>query len=275
MTRFAARLQSTEPSVRDLIRGVPLQSNPPMPPDWVRCEMLERFEVLSRAGIEAGDTILEVGSGAHALATIPLAYLAGPSGRVVAAERSRWTQFRTLVSQSGIGDRIWPIGCDARRLPLRDDGVDLAACIHGVRSFRGEENTVRIFHEMLRVSPRLFVAESLPIARTDAQRAHLAMYNLRHEVFGAISGTPDDLPYYPVDRLASLAIHAGGNVEATLTLDVDLPHSLAYFPRSLVENVPDGEVRQELLRRWDEAVESLRRFGEDHPPVGVVVARRA
>ena len=101
------------------------------------------------------------------------------------------------------------------------------------------------------------------------------MYNLRHEVFGAISGTPDDLPYYPVDRLASLAIHAGGSVETTLTLDVDLPHSLAYFPRSLVENVPDGEVRQELLRRWDEAVESLRRFGEDHPPVGVVVARRA
>ena len=274
MNRFDAHLQSVEPGVRDLIGGMPLLSNSPLPPDWARCEMLERFDVLRRAGIEAGDTILEVGSGAHALATVPLAFLAGPSGRVVAAERSRWAPFRTLVGQSGIGDRIGPIGCDARRMPLRDDCVDLAVCIHGVRSLRGEENIVRTFREMLRVSSRLFVAESLPIARTNAQRAHLAMYNLRHEVFFAISGTPDDLPYDPLERLAAFAIRAGGNVETTWTLEVDLPHSLAYFPRSLVETIPAEDVRQELLHRWDEAAESLRRFGEDHPPVGVVVARR-
>jgi hypothetical protein len=237
--------------------------------------MLERLEVLGRAGVDRGDSVLEVGSGAHALATVPLAYLAGPSGRVVAAERSRWTQFRPIVRQSGLGDRIAPVACDARQLPLRADSADLAACVHGVRSLQGEKNLVRVVREMLRVAPRVFLAESLPIGRTDAQRAHLAMYELRHDVFFATSGTRDDLPYLPLEDLVSVTERAGAVVETTSTLEVDLPHSLAYFPRPLVEAIPVGDVRRELLRRWDDAAELMDKFGEDHPPVGIVVARRA
>jgi len=274
MERFESRLRSAEPSVRDLLDRIPLQSNRPLPAEWVRCEMLERFEVLRVAGVEAGASILEVGSGAHALATVPLAHMAGSSGSVLAAERSRWGQFREIVTQSRLGDRIYPVVCDARRLPLGDDCVDLAACVHGIRSLRGEENIVRILGEMIRVSPRIFIAESLPIARTNAQIAHLAMYDLRREVFWATSGQWDDLPYAPLDRLSTLATRAGAVVDATKTLEVDLPHSLAYFPRSFVEAIPTGEIRQDLLQRWDAAMEMIRTYGEDHPPVGIVVAHR-
>jgi len=236
--------------------------------------MLERLEVLERAGVEAGTSVLEVGSGAHALATVPLAHMVGSSGRVLAIERSRWGQFRDLVMQSGLRDRIRPVACDARWLPLRDDSVDLAVCVHGIRSLGGEESIVRILREMLRVSPRLFIAESLPIARTSAQRSHLAMYDLRHDVFFATSGRRDDLPYASLDRLASLTDRAGGIVDASEALEVNLPHSLAYFPRSLVEAIPAGEVREDLLRRWDEAAENVGKYGEDHPPVGFVLAHR-
>lgn len=134
---------------------------------------------------------------------------------------------------------------------------------------------MQVIREMLRVSPRVFLAESLPIARTSAQRAHLAMYDLREEVFAATTGSRDDLHYSPLDGLASLVERAGGVVVNTEVLDVDLPHFLAYFPRALVEGIPAGVLREDLLRRWDAANAMREKYGEDHPPVGIVTARRS
>lgn len=128
--------------------------------------------------------------------------------------------------------------------------------------------------EVLRAAPRVFLAESLPIARTNAQSAHLAMYNLREDVFLAASGTKDDLRYAPLDRLVSLAEEAGGIVETAETLEVNFPHFLAHFPRTLIEAIGSRDLRERLVQRWDDADAMLRRYGEDHPPVGVVVARR-
>jgi hypothetical protein len=274
MERYEARLRATEPEFRELIGRIPLQASPPLRPEWLRCEMLERHEVI-RQGPELTDsTVLEVGSGAHAVSTVPLASHVGRAGRVVAVEQSRWSQFRRVVAASGLKDRIWPIAADARRMPLRGDSAELAVCLHGIRSLRGEGNTVRVLREMLRISPRVFVAESLPIARSNAEAAHLAMYNLREEVFAASTGARDDLHYTPLDHLASWVEKAGGVVETTEVLDVNLPHFLGYFPRALVEALPSGNLRVDLLRRWDDADSLRRQYGEDHPPVGIVTARR-
>jgi hypothetical protein len=236
--------------------------------------MLERHRVLQRAKIRPGSTVLEVGAGPHAISTVPIAFELGESGRVIATERARWTRFRSIVAKCDVTGQVRAISCDARRLPLRDDSIDLAVCIHGLRSLRTEENIVRVFREMFRVAPKVFVAESLPVARTDAQRAHLAMYNLREPVLEATTGHRDDIPYLPLDRVCLLVARAGGKVEEAKMEDVDLPHALAYFPRTLVESIPMKEVRDRLLLRWDEANAQLQRYGEDHPPVGMVSARR-
>ncbi len=236
--------------------------------------MLERFEVLEAARVAHGDTILEVGAGGHAIATVPLAYLAGRAGRVLAAERERWSRFREVVSASGLGPRVRPVACDARRLPVRDDGVDLAVCVHGVRSLGGRPGSVAAVREMLRVAPRVFLAESLPEGRTDAQAAHLQMYDLREEVFRRSSGVIDDTRYPTLDQLSSLAESAGAVVERAVVVEPDLPHYLARFSRELVERLPPGPERDRLLRQWDAADAALRQHGEDHPPVGTVLARR-
>ena len=131
-----------------------------------------------------------------------------------------------------------------------------------------------VLREMFRVAPRVFLSESLPMARNNAQRAHLAMYDLRERVFEAATGRKDDRHYRPLHELRSLVERAGGVVERSGTLDMDLPHALAYFPRELVESVPDEKGRAELLHRWDDAMSLLERHGEDHPPVGVILARR-
>jgi len=274
MERFETQLGAAEPRVRELIGRIPPQETPPLPSTWLRCEILERFRVLRLAPDISGKKVLEVGSGAHAISTVPLAASVGPEGRVVAAERARWSRFRPVVDASGLGDRIWPVACDARRLPLRSNAAELAACVHGIRSLGDEDNIVRVLREMLRVAPHAFLAESLPVARTQAQRAHLTMYDLREELFSITTGARDDRHYLPLDHLASLAERAGGVVERSETLEVDLPHFLAYFPRSLVEAFPTGERREDLLRRWDEADGLRRRYGEDHPPVGVVSVAR-
>jgi precorrin-6B methylase 2 len=263
-----------DPGFDELIRRLPVPASPPLAPDWLQSEMRERRELLAEAALVPGSVVLEVGAGGHALATVPIAYVLGPQGAVLAVERARWGHFRPIVAASGLGDRIRALGGDARRLPLRDGAADLALCLHGLRSLRDEEYMVTVFREMLRVAPRLVVVESLPEARTDAQRAHLAMYELREELFEATTGRKDDLRYLPLERVVGLVRRAGGRVTGSRTLELSFPHALAHFPRRMIEGLPPSPRRASLLARWDRASELGRRFGTDHPPVGMVLATR-
>jgi ubiquinone/menaquinone biosynthesis C-methylase UbiE len=237
--------------------------------------MLERFLVLQHAPLRAGGRVLEVGSGGHAISTVPLAFLVAPDGWILALERQRWDQFQNIVRSSGLVDHVRAVAGDALRLPLREDVLDFAVCIHGVRSLGENSSVVRVLREMLRVAPTIAIMETLPVARTEAQRAHLAMYELRQHVFLATTGRRDDLRYRPLAQLVSLVEQAGGSVKDKRTLEIDLPHALAYFPRALVESIPAGNPRESLLSRWDEANALRLRWGEDHPPVGVVIAARS
>ncbi len=133
---------------------------------------------------------------------------------------------------------------------------------------------VSVLSEMLRVAPRVFVAETLPKAETKAQEAHLEMYELREEVFEARTGRKDDVHYLPLDELESLVSAAGGQIVDSRIIMVGLPHFLAFLPREYVEKIEDEEKRASLLNRWDTAHEKLASHGEDHPPVGIVSARR-
>ncbi len=272
--RFLRALRDVDPELSRLLKKVPLDARPPLAPEWMRCEMLERHRLLEEARILPGTTVLEVGAGPHALTTVPLAFAVGPGGRAIVTERARWGRFREIIDASGLGDRLRPITCDARRLPLRPDSVDLTVCVHAVRSLVDEAGMRRVFREMLRVAPRLFVAETLPIARSDAQRAHLAMYDLREPVFEATTGRKDDLHYLPLERLERLIEGAGGTIERRGVLEPDLPHALAYFPLTLVEAIPVARTRSALRARWRSARRSAARFGTDHPPVGFLSALR-
>ena len=236
--------------------------------------MLERHQLLQHADLRSASTVLEVGSGPHAISTVPLAFELAPPGRLIAVERARWSQFSKILSATGIQDRVRAIACDARRLPLRDDSVGLGVCLHGIRSLGSEDGIVEVVREMLRVAPRVLIAESLPLGENDAQRAHLAMYALREEVFLATGGRRDDLHYFSLERLVHLVERAGGRVRSSTMMKVDLPHALAYFPRELVESIPDRSSRDDILARWNVAYSDLRRVGEDHPPVGLVAADR-
>lgn len=251
---------------REIFSRIPPRDESPLPPNWLHIEMLERFRVLQFAPIREGMNVLEIGCGAHALTTVPLAYLVGETGRVVAVDKSRWRFFEEVTSVTGVKRRIIPLKLDARELPFPFKAFDLAVLVHGIRSLKNKETMIKVISEMLRVADRAFIAESLPIANNDRQEAHLELYNLREEIFEALFGEKDDLHYPTFERLVELVEKAGGNVTESGTFEPGLPHYLAYIPREYVEDIKDEDKRVELLKRWDRAYEKWK-SGTEHPPV--------
>ncbi len=271
---FQTRLEKLDSEFAEIIRRIPKRGSQEPAPFWLHFEMIERYKVLREANIEAGMNILEIGCGAHAITTTVLAHLVGDQGRVVTVDIGRWRFVEEILIQAGMKQRVIPLSHDATKLPLQYECFNLAVVVHGIRSFRNESTITQILKEMLRLSPRIFIAESLPIAKTKAQKAHLEMYNLREEIFQARTGEKDDIHYLPLEKLTKLVESAGGEVTDSMIMEIDQPHFLACVPRVIVGKIEDEKIRENLLQRWNAAYEKLQQHGEEHLPVGIVKARR-
>jgi ubiquinone/menaquinone biosynthesis C-methylase UbiE len=224
-------LKNVEKDFAEIVTKIPPRGEPyPLGPYWLHLEIIERYRILLTAHIDPGTAVLEVGCGPHVLATVPLAYMVD-DGRVCAVDRGRWTYFNDVLEAAALRERVMPLWCDAGFLPLQPGYFNTAVIVHGIRSLHDGDTMVGIFREMLRVSPRIFVAESLPIARTRAQKAHLDLYNLREEVFELVEGRKDDINYLPLDKLAALVETAGGIITKKKAMEVHLPHYLAFFSK--------------------------------------------
>ncbi len=275
LERLTATLEGLDAGFVEVVKRLPPREDPPpLPHYWLHLEMVERYKVLSQVDIGEGARVLEVGSGPHAIATAVIAHRVGEAGVVVSAELERWTHFDEILSLVGLRSRVRPVACDARQLPLQADSFDLAAIVHGIRSLHDQRTMVLVLREMMRTAPRVLIAETLPVAETEAQEAHLEMYNLREEIFEARIGKKDDLHYPPLGELERLVTTAGGLIADSRSIRVDQPHFLAYLPRGYVEKIEDREKRESLLDRWDRAYRKLSVCGEEHPPVGLVLALR-
>ena len=250
------------------------QPHPRLPADWYQWQIAERHMILKYAKIASGANVLEIGCGPQAIATIPLASLVGEKGRVVALDRGRWGDFWKLIEKSGVENRVIPLQDDARKLPFPYSCFDLPVCIHGIRSFENRKTCVEAIGEMLRVSKeRIFIAESSPIARNMAQKAHLVMYNLRRTVFLAMD-RPEagDIPYFSQNDLVEIVKEAGSmKIDAKL-VEVNMPHHLAWFPPEIFDKIKDKAKRENLRRKYVKAEKMLDKYGEEHPPVIVINA---
>ena len=250
------------------------QPHPRLPPDWYQWQIAERHMILKYAKIASGANVLEIGCGPQAIATIPLASLVGEKGRVVALDKGRWGDFWKLIERSRLKYRVIPLQDDARKLPFPYSCFDLPVCIHGIRSFESRKACVEAIGEMLRVSKeRIFIAESSPIARNMAQKAHLTMYNLRRTVFLAMD-RPEagDIPYFSQNDLVKIVKEAGAmKIDAKL-VEVNMPHHLAWFPPEIFDKIKDKAKRENLRRKYVKGEKMLHKYGEEHPPVIVINA---
>jgi len=261
--------------LRRVLKRIPsYQPDPRLPSDWFHWQIIQRHTVLKYARLASGMNILEVGCGPQAIATIPLAALVGRRGRVIALDRGRWGDFWKLIQAAGLEDTVIPLQEDARSLPFPYSCFDLTVCIHGMRSFENRESSVKAVEEMFRVSKqRIFLAESSPIARNMAQKAHLTMYNLRRPVFVALGhAVAGDIPYFSQENLENIVKEAGAARIETQLVEVNMPHHLAWFPLEMIEKIKDRKTRENLKREWKKAAKMLEKYGEEHPPVIVINA---
>jgi len=274
LKNYHEALEGLQPDFRKVLERIPKKGADRLPPEWLHWQLLERLVVLRYADIAEGSSLLEIGCGPHAIATIALAMLVGEKGRVVAVDIGRWGNFWEILTQSGLSSRVFPLQEDARNLPLPFPCFDLVTCIHGVRSFEDRESAVKAVKEMLRVTKeRVFIAESSPITKNKAQEAHLAMYNLRYPTFLALGrGDFGDLIYPTPEELRKIAMDAGASKIEMQIVDVDMPHHLAYFPLSYIEKIKDETIRDDLKERWTKALKMLDEYGEEHPLVVVLNA---
>lgn len=264
-----------DPELRKIIERIqPHQPHPRLPADWLHWQIIERYMVLQEAEVTEGSTVLEIGCGPHAIATVALALLVGECGKVVALDHGRWGRFWEIMKESGLESRVIPVQEDARKLRFPYSCFDLAVCVHGIRSFANRFTVVAAVNEMLRVTKeRIFLAESSPIAKNAAQQAHLAMYNLRRPIFLGL-GQPEvgDIHYFTSKEMKNIVEEAGSAEAEVKLIDVNMPHHLAYMPREFIERIRDEKVREDLMKKWKEALGMLDKHGEEHPPVVIVNA---
>lgn len=266
------KLKMVDPSFAQIIRKIPVRDKSEPSPYWLHSELLERYKIVSRINTHTGMNVLEIGCGPHALATIVLAHSIRPNGRILAVDQARWTFVEELLTLTDLNPFVLPLKIDATNLPVPYKSFDLSVIIHGIRSMGGDKTLRIILQEMLRVSSRIFIAESLPIAKTNAQEAHLEMYNLREEIFEAIAGRKDDRHYRPLSHLVEIVELAGGENITSEIIDVDMPHFLATLPRGYLDKIPEKTKKAELVEKWEIAFQKIMKHGEEHPPVGLVQA---
>jgi ubiquinone/menaquinone biosynthesis C-methylase UbiE len=266
------RLKMVDASFAQIIRKIPVREKTEPSRYWLHSELLERYKIVSKINIHASMNVLEIGCGPHAITTIVLAHFIRPNGRVIAVDRGRWKFVEELLTTTNLKQFVVPLKLDANNIPIPYKSFDLSVIIHGIRSM-GDDKTLRtILQEMLRVSSRIALAESLPIAKTKAQEAHLEMYNLREEIFEAVYRRKDDRHYRTLSHLVEIVELAGGENIKSEIIDVDMPHFLATLPREYLEKIPERTIKIELAEKWDSAYQKIMKHGEEHPPVGIVQA---
>ena len=80
-------LSDLDPKLRKVVERIQpdyqsAQAHHRLPADWLHWQIIQRHMVLKHANIARGSSILEIGSGPHAIATLVLAILVGKQGRL-------------------------------------------------------------------------------------------------------------------------------------------------------------------------------------------------
>jgi len=228
-------------------------------------ERLRLAEILS---MNSNDIVLDVGCGrgfftvaaaGHAKAVVGLDLMNG-LGRV-----GWWKRFRGTMGEFNLNRKVIGVRASAADMPFKDEAFSVVACVHAMRNFSDVETIQKGFSEMKRVTKKaghMFVVETLPTARNQAQEAHLRMFQCK------VKYARGELPYLTEEQITALLQKAGLRRLECKVLDFNLSVAPPFFFLN-TSTLPLAQ-RKEAEEEYNGAVEAIRRWGEASPPTLLV-----
>ena len=235
---------------------------------------MERMALAQEMQLDEHDTVLDVGCG-RGYFTIAAARF---SSLVVGVDLMNglgrhgwWRNFNTSIHELNLVDKVLGVKSDARCLPFRSCSFSVATTVHAIRNFQNHLSIEAAIKEMKRVvvnGGSVIVVESLPIARTKAQEAHLQMFRCK------VKYTSGELDYLPEEKIVGMFEKVGFDKIEVKELDYNWSAAPPLFwIDPYLRSLPESE-REEAREAYNEAANVVCKWGEVSPPALLVKATR-
>lgn len=235
---------------------------------------MERMALAKQMQFDKHDMVLDVGCGRgyfSIAAAKSCKFLVGVDLMNGGGRRGWWKNFRTSLCKMNLFEGVACVRSDARRVSFRSSSFNVATTVHAIRNFRDKPCIETVLMEMKRVVVKggsVILVESLPVARTKPQEAHLEMFRCK------VKCTSGDMSYLPKEELLEMFQRAGFKKIEVKELNYNWSaapplFSIDPYLSSLKEN-ERGEARE----AYDRAIRMVRKWGQVSPPAVFVKATR-
>lgn len=229
---------------------------------------MERIALAREMQLHEDDVTLDVGCGRgyFSIAAAKFSrFLVGLDLMNGYGRRGWWRNFRISMRELNLLNKVVGVRSDATFIPFKNSSFTLAVAVHSARNFPDKQSIERAIGEMKRVVAKrgkVIVVESLPVARTKAQEAHLQMFRCK------VKYTSWELNYFPAREWINMFRRVGFKTIEAKQLDYNWSATPPFFcldASSLTERE-----REEAQRAYDKAVNMIRKWG-DASPLAILV----
>lgn len=233
---------------------------------------MERVALAQEMQLQKSDVILDIGCGRGYFSIAAARFSKSIVGLDLMNGFGRqgwWRNFRISMQELNLSDKILGVRSDARSIPFNDSSFTKAVAVHSIRNFPDKNGIERAVSEMKRVvseKGNVIIAESLPIARTKAQEAHLQMFRCK------VKYTSGELDFLPKKELVEMFHRAGFSKIEVKQLNYNLSAAPPFFYLDS-SSLADGE-QEEAKKAYDRAIDMIKKWGESSPAAVLVKATK-
>lgn len=230
----------------------------------------ERLLLVGKLNISPNFIVLDVGCGRGYTTFAAALQGAQVIGIDLMNGGGRWDWWQNWISTANelqLSQLIFGIRGDITTPPIQSNTGILCLSAHAIRNLHSLTTFTDAFRQMGRITGpqgRIYIAESLPVAKTKAQEAHLQLYNLR------VKHKQGDLALLPEDELKTLVENAGLSIIESTIHDFRLAATPPIFwldpPKTPKYN------RKRALDEFYEAIAAVHKHGETSTPLLLLTA---
>lgn len=235
---------------------------------------LERTAIAREMQLDMNDTVLDVGCGRgyFSIAAARLCkFVVGIDLMNGLGRHSWWKKFAESLRELNLVDRVLGVKSNAVRLPFKSFSFSVTTTVHAIRNFQNYRSIETAIKEMKRVVVKggsVIVVESLPIAQTRAQEAHLKMFRCK------VKYALGELDFLPKDEMVEMfqRVRFKKNKVKELNYNWSAAPPLFWIDHYL-PSLPENE-REEAKEAWNEAMKMVNKWDEVSPPALLVKATK-